>query len=173
MNVRNLPEIRSKDPKLHEALQDIIRAISTTAQQVNANPDGPAQPPPQVNAIKVSGANGRFHVAITDQNSQLSRGVSYFVEHADNPQFTNPITVEVGASRNLDLSLGNVTRYFRAYSSYSTSDPSAPVYHGGSASPVPVSGGGASGGPDFLPSEGSGTGIQGEGLSGFGPVPKR
>src|SRR6185369_9493 len=34
-------------------------------------------------------------------------------------------------------------------------------------------GGGAIGGPDFLPSEGSGTGTPGQGISGPGPVPFR
>ena len=66
-----------------------------------------------------------------------------------------------------------MTRYFRAYSAYASSAAGPPVYFGGVGAPLPVAGGGPVGGPAFLPSQGSGTGAPGEGLSGPGPVPFR
>jgi hypothetical protein len=76
-------------------------------------------------------------------------------------------------SRNISIPVGNQARYVRVFSSYSESAPSAPVYHGGAASPKAVNGGGSGPGPAFLPSQGSGTGAAGQGLSGPGPVPFR
>jgi hypothetical protein len=173
MAIRNLAYLREKDPRLYETITDLITQVSNVAQQTNSNPNGPPSAPPAINSIKVTGQNGFFHVAITDQNPSVSRGISYFVEHDSSPQFTNPQIIHIGTSRNVTLAMGDVTRYFRAYSSYQGSAPSAPAYHGSAANPLPVSGGGSNGGPAFLPSQGSGTGSQGQGLSGFGPIPSR
>lgn len=173
MNIRNLAAIREKDPKLYECLTDIISGMNNVAEQTNSNPNGAPQSPPAINALKVTAQNGHFSISITDQNPALSRGVEYFYEHADNPHFTNPQIVHIGTSRNATAFLGNVTRYFRAYSSYPWGSPSPPVYHGTQGQPLAVSGGGTNKGPAFLSSQGSGTGAQGQGLSGFGPVQKR
>ena len=172
MNVRNLEDIRAKDQKLYEALTDIINQHLNTSQQTNSNPIGNPEPPPAIAGLKVSASNGHFQVAINDPNP-IYRGVSYFVEHADNPNFTNPHVEELGASRNANFFFGNSTRYFRAYSAYGSSSPGAPAYHGDPAAPEPVSGGGSIAGPDFLASQGSGTGSPGQGLSGPGPIPFR
>lgn len=172
MNVRNLDYIRSKDPKLYEALADIISAHSNTAQQGNFNSTGQPAAPPSISNLTVSANDGHFSIAIHDPNP-IYRGVNYFVEHADNPHFTNPHVIDIGASRNHTVFLGNVTRYWRAYSAYQASPPSAPAYHGGGATPLPVTGGGTVGGPSFLSSQGSGTGAPGQGLSGPGVIPFR
>jgi hypothetical protein len=172
MNIRNLDDIRSRDPKFAEALEDIVGRLSTVAQQVNANPEGPPAPPNSPNAIAVTAQHGYFTIAISDQSQQLYRNVNYFIEHSAHPDFRDPQIVHIGTTRNAVLNLGNVTRYFRAYSAYPTSASSAPVYHGSAGKPLPVSGGGT-GAAAFLPSQGSGTGSQGQGLSGFGPIPYR
>ena len=130
----------------------------------------PNRPLP-INGLNVKAQNGHFSVALTD-NNQIYRGTSYFIEHADNPHFTNPTIVPLGPSRNANLFLGNVTRYFRAYSGLPVGPSSPPVYHGG-AQPIPVVGGGTVGGPAVLPSQGSGTGAAGVGLVGYGPVQYR
>lgn len=179
-DIRNLEFIRSLTSDSHpaygqrlfEALQDIIQNQQNVTSQVNGNVAGNPQPPPAVNGIKVSAQNGHFQIAVQDSN-EISRGISYHVEHADNPQFTNSQTVHLGPTRNANMFLGNVKRYFRAYSSYGSTAISAPAYHGGAATPEAVEGGGPIGGPSFLSSEGSGTGAAGVGLSGPGPIPFR
>lgn len=178
--VRNLAYLRSLSSKefpelgakLYEALTDIVGRQSNLEQQVNGNAQGQPAAPPAINALKVTAQNGHFSAAITD-NGNVFRGIQYYIEHADNPQFTNPTVVHLGDSRNWDKFLGNTTRYFRAYSSYASSPPSAAAYHGGAAAPQAVAGGGSVGGPAFQASQGSGTGAPGQGLQGPGQAPFR
>lgn len=167
--IRNIPQFGAK---LYESLQDIISQGGNVQQQTNANGTGQPQPPPGIDGVNVTGQNGHFNIAIKD-NNPLYRDVHYYVEHASNSQFTDPHVIHLGHTRNHSVFLGNVTRFFRAYSAYPSSKSSPPQYHGGAASPTPVNGGGAIGGPSFLPSEGSGTGAAGQGLSGPGPIPFR
>lgn len=180
MNIKNIDyisKLASKEfpelgPKLAEALKSIAQQTANVAQQLNGNGSGSPQPPPPVNGLKVTGKNGHFNIAIQDGN-KIFRDIHYYVEHSDNPHFTNPSVIHLGHSRNHSIFLGNVTRYWRAYSAYASSSTSSPAYHGSPTSPVGVVGGGTIGGPEFLPSEGSGTGAPGVGLSGPGPVPFR
>jgi hypothetical protein len=76
----------------------------------------------------------------------------------------------MGASRNLYVQLGNQTLFWRAYSQYIGSQPSAPITFG--SPPVAVVGGGSSG-PAPLPSAGSGVFPNGvlRGANGFGIHP--
>jgi hypothetical protein len=179
-SIRNLKYLRSLSSrdfpdlgvKLYEALSDMARHHENLAQQVNGNSTGEPTPPPPVDSVKVTGQNGHFNIAITD-NNPVFRDVHYYVEHADNPQFANPQIIHLGHTRNHNVFLGSVTRYWRAYSAYASSAASAPAYHGGQASPQAVNGGGSVGGPALQASQGSGTGTPGQGLSGPGPVPFR
>lgn len=170
--IRNLNDIRADDQKLYETLTDIISQVHNIAEQGNLNPAAHPEPPPAISKLTVSAANGHFQAAIEDPNP-IYRDVHYYLEHADNPHFTDSHIIHLGHSRNHSIFLGNTTRYWRAYSSYSSSPPGAPAYHGGAASPEPVTGGGTVGGPTFLRSQGSGTGTPGQGLSGPGPIPFR
>ena len=170
--VRNLDYIRDKDERLYEALSDIITHYTTQGQQTNSNAVGQPAPPPAVSSVNVTGRGGYLHVAINDQGN-IYRGIRYYVEHADNPHFTDAINVPMGDSRNVSIAVGNQTRYVRAYSAYISSGPSEAVYHGSQVQPTAVSGGGTSEGPLFLPSQSSGTAIPGQGISGPGPVPFR
>ncbi len=170
--IRNLEYIRNKDARLYEAISDLLAQHNTLAQQVNGNGVASPTPPPAVSGIDVTAQNGHFNVQIQDQGN-VYRGVKYFVEHADNPHFTNPTVVHLGDSRSWDKFLGNSTRYFRAYSSYASSPAGPAVYHGGAQNPRPVVGGGAIPGPPSQPSQGSGTGAPGEGLVGPGRTPFR
>lgn len=163
-----IPDIPEFGTKLRQALLSIQTAHNNIETQTNTDSSSIPSAPPSVNGITVKSQNGHFSVAVNDAN-QIYRGISYFVEHADNPHFTNPTIVPMGPARNMHLFLGNVTRYFRAYSAYGTGPSSAPVYHGGNQ-PVGVLGGGSVGGPSFLPSQGSGTGDAGVGLVGYGPT---
>jgi|SRR5580692_11781741 hypothetical protein len=174
MTIPNLDRIRAIPdigPFLYEALHSVQAQATSVEQQVNANPTGQPQAPPAINSLKVTGQNGHFQIAIQD-SSPIYRDIHYWAEHASNQNFTDPVVIHMGQSRNYNEFLGNVGRYWRAYSSYSSSPPSAPVYHGG-ASPQIVMGGGSVGGPNFAASEGSGTGAAGQGLQGPGVSPFR
>ena len=173
LSLRNLDYIRSKDPRLAETFKDLAEQFATLESQVNGSATGEPKAPPAINSLVVTAQNGHFSAAISDNNQSLYRGVGYFLEHADNPNFTDPQIIHLGTTRNWNGFLGNVTRFWRAYSAYPGSPSSAPAYHGGNAIPQPVSGGGTVPGAVFQPSQGSGTGAQGVGLSGFGPVPYR
>jgi hypothetical protein len=163
-----MPDIGSK---LYEVFQGILQQNQNVQQQTNTSGDTNPTPPPQVNGVQVSGANGYLHVAINDTNEVYS-GVQYYAEHADNPNFTDPQIVPMGSSRNTNIPVGNQSRYVRVYSSYQSSPPSPALYHGGNI-PVSVNGGGENSGPAFLPSQGSGTGLPGQGLTGNGITPFR
>lgn len=169
---KNLAWLRGENPRLYEIISAMTQQHSNLAQQVNGNSTGQPLPPPTVNNLTVTAQNGHFSAAIQD-NGSIFRGVNYFLEHSDSPNFTNPQTIHLGDTRNHTVFLGNVTRYFRAYSSYASSAPSSPVYHGSATRPLAVTGGGLIGGPSFSASQGSGTGSPGQGLQGPGRIPFR
>jgi hypothetical protein len=169
--IRNLDFIRAENPRLYEALSDILQQHQNLAQQVNGNSTGQPMPPPGIDKVTVTGQNGQFHIQIHHQ-APIYRGIQYYAEFSENAAFTQPHIIHMGDSREYTQFLGNRTYFWRAYAAYSSSPPSAPAYHGG-AQPKPVSGGGDIGGPMLLAPQGSGTGAPGEGLSGPGPIPFR
>jgi hypothetical protein len=170
---KNLNYIKQKDARLGEAIKGLLDGLMSVASQSNTSPQQPPSAPPPVNGVSVAARNGQMTISVTDTN-QVYRDIHYYAEHADNPQFQNPQIVHMGHSRNsLPIPIGNQTRYVRVYSSYGLGPPSAPVYHGSQAQPLPVAGGGADAGPSFLPSQGSGTGPTGVGLQGPGVQPFR
>lgn len=166
------PQAPELGTKLGETLESLQQSLGNVEQQTNSNASGPPQAPPAINMLNVTASNGHFQVAINHEGAEFYRGISYFVEHASNPQFTNPHIVDMGTSRNANLFLGNAIRYFRAYAAYPGSAPGPLAYHGGNQ-PQAVAGGGTVPGPSFAASQGSGTGAQGQGHSGFGRTPYR
>lgn len=170
LSPQSLDDLHQLGPKLYQALKSVQDAHNAVELQTNTNSHTEPTAPPPINNLHVSASNGHFQVAITD-NNEIYRGVQYFVEHADNPNFTNAVQTQASGTskRNHNEYLGDSARYFRAYSAYGTGPASKPVYHGG-AQPVAVTGGGSVGGPAFLPSQGSGTGAAGQGLVGNGDV---
>jgi hypothetical protein len=180
MQIPNIDWIRNAkqdDPqlpwKIAESLDAISKGSTTTEQQGNLNAQGQPEPPPNIQSVTATGANGYLHVAIQDNSENLSRGAEYFAEHSAFPDFRDAQIRPMGTSRQIDLPIGNATRYVRAYSAYPSSGPSAKVYHGGALNPTPVSGGSGDGPPAWLPSQGSGTGAPGQSGVGPGPLPKR
>lgn len=174
-SIRNLEWLRSlKDigARMYEIVSDLDGQHSALASQVNGSGQGLPKAPPSIAGLTVTGQNGHFNIAIHDQGP-VYRGINYFVEHADNAHFTNPHVIDLGASRNHNVFLGNTTRYWRAYSSYAGSPPGKPAYHGSQIAPTPVQGGGSVGSPSFTLSSGSGTGAVGAGLQGPGVAPYR
>jgi hypothetical protein len=165
--------VQQLDPLLAKALSDLEQRITTMASQVAANPYGVVSTPPNISGLTVVAANGIFDVQIQD-NSPVLRGINYFLEYSTTPDFAQPHVVDLGASRSYRANWGNQTLYFRAYSQYVTSSPSATVYFGPSNNPTAVVGGGAAG-PAPQPSTGSGTASNTgqQGGSGFGYQPSR
>lgn len=171
---RNRQALLEENPKLAEALDDILGHINTTMTQTNSSPNGQVTPPPTPNSLVVNGAHGIFDAAISDNSSEVNRGINYFLEYSKSPSFSAPTQISLGPSRNWRGHLGNQTLYWRANSSYLTSPRSDHAYHGTQTQPVAVSGGGVNTGPELSPSQGSGTSAGGTGSDGaFGNQPTR
>jgi hypothetical protein len=159
--------------RLAEMMNQVNEGVTNVEQQTNSNAQGQPLPPPPINNLKVTASQGHFSAEINHEGAQFYRSPNYFLVHADNPQFTNPHIVDLGASRNWNGFLGNTNRYFAAYASYQSSPPSPMTYHGGRGQPQIVKGGGSVPGAVFGASQGSGTGTAGVAHSGPGPVPFR
>jgi|SRR5579872_3059940 len=167
----NIPGAPDLGTKLAEWMEQTGRAFNNLEQQTNSNATGTPEAPPPINSLNVTANDGHFQIAINHDGAEFYRGVRYFVEHSDSPQFSNYHTEELGTTRNANLFLGNATRYFRAYAAYPASPPGPPIYFGGKGQPQPVTGGGTVPGPAFAPSQGSGTGTANQGPpSGPGPT---
>jgi hypothetical protein len=169
LTVAQLAPLKDRDPYLYETLTKIVSALNATSQRAGVDPSVPAPAPSRIASINVQAANGWFDISITDP-SDARPGLFYFAESDVTPAFSAPRVYFMGASRNLYLQLGNQALYWRAYSQYVGSQPSAPVSFG--SPPVAVIGGGASGPPPQA-SQGSGALPNGlvRGGNGFGANP--
>ena len=170
LNIPQLAQIKGRDPYLYEALRQVVGAVNAVGRATGVDPSGSISAPDPIGGVSVIAADGIFDVAITD-NSAVNRGIFYFAESDISPDFTAPRVYFLGSSRNLRVALGNVTLYWRAYSQYMGSLPSAPVTFGSPA--TGVAGGGASTGPALQTSSGSGTATGQQGGSGFGVATQR
>jgi len=169
LTVAQLAPLKDRDPYLYEALVKIVSAVNATSQRAGVDPSGPSLAPPQIAALTVRAANGWFDISIADPSNSRP-GLFYFAESDITPGFNAPRVYFLGSSRNLYVQLGNQSLYWRAYSQYIGSQPSAPVTFGTPA--LPVSGGGLTG-PSPLLSQGSGAAANGvaPGGNGFGLHP--
>ena len=174
MSYANESHVRALDPLLHKALESIVQQVQNVATQVAATPVGSTNAPPTISALTVVASGGTFDIQVQD-NSPVQRGINYFVEYSTAPDFAQPHVVDLGAARTYRATWGNQTLYFRAYSQYPTSPPSATVYFGPANAPTAVAGGGASAGPTPQASTGSGTAPNNgqQGGAGFGYTPTR
>jgi hypothetical protein len=171
LQLPQLKTIESTDPRLADSLSRLQSAVNTLGAGTGVDPAGQTPAPAQIAAISVLAADGIFDIAITD-NSSVTRGINYFVESDTSAGFNAPQVYSLGPSRNLRVALGNLTLYWRGYSQYLGSAPSAPVSFG--SPPTAVTGGGSSGPPQQA-SSGSGTasGNGQQGGSGFGKTASR
>jgi hypothetical protein len=167
LKIGQLAQIKSDSPYVYEALTQIVNAVNSLGRATGVDPSGTIGPPAPIGSVNVTAADGIFDLAITD-NSAVNRGIFYFAEFDVTPAFSRPIVHFLGSSRNLRVMLGNQTLYWRAYSQYLGSDPSAPVNFGTPA--TAVSGGGTATGPQLQASSGSGTAPGTAGGSGFGEL---
>lgn len=167
LKIGQLAQIKSESQYVYEALTQVVSGVNAVGRATGVDPSGSIAAPSPVGSVSVVAADGIFDVAITD-NSSVNRGIFYFAESDVTPAFSNPYVHFMGSSRNLRVSLGNQTLYWRAYSQYLGSETSSPVAFG--APPTAVVGGGTATGPALQSSQGSGTASGSEGGSGFGLV---
>jgi len=163
LNIPQLAQIKARDPYAYEALRALQAAVNSLAQLVGVDPSGSLTPPAVIGGISVSASGGVADISITD-NSAVTKAIRYFVEYDTSQNFTAPYVIYLGPSRNARLAVGGLTLYFRAYSQYQGSEPSAPVTYGNP--PASVACGGS--GPALQASQGSGTASGAQGGSGFG-----
>jgi len=167
LKIGQLAQIKGESPYIYEALTQLVNAVNAVGRATGVDPSGSISPPAPIGSLNVTAAGGIFDLAITD-NSAVHRGIFYFAESDTTPAFARPYVYFLGSSRNYRVALGNQTLYWRAYSQYLGSDPSAPVTFG--TPPAAVTGGGSTAGPALQPSQGSGTGPGTAGGSGFGKL---
>ncbi|HXP78299.1 MAG TPA: hypothetical protein VN976_00195 [Verrucomicrobiae bacterium] len=167
LKIGQLAQIKSDSPYVYEALTQLVNGVNAVGRATGVDPSGSIAVPSPIGSLNVTAADGIFDLALTD-NSTLNRGIFYFAESDTTPAFAQPYVHFLGSSRNLRISMGNQTLYWRAYSQYLGSETSEPVTFG--SPPTAVTGGGTAAGPALQPSNGSGTASGSEGGSGFGQV---
>ncbi len=167
LKIGQLAQIKSDSPYVYEALTQIVNAVNAVGRGTGVDPSGTIAAPSPIGNLNVTAADGIFDLLITD-NSSVNRGIYYFAESDTTPAFSRPYVHFLGSSRNLRISMGNQTLYWRAYSQYLGSDPSEAVTFG--TPPTAVAGGGTAPGPALQLSSGSGTASGTDGGSGFGQV---
>jgi hypothetical protein len=167
LKISQLAQIKSESTYIYEAMTQVAGGVNAVGLVTGVDPSGTIDPPATIGSLNVLAADGIFDLAITD-NSAVRRGIFYFAESDTTPSFGQPYVHFLGSSRNLRIAMGNQTLYWRAYSQYLGSDPSAPVTFGTPA--TAVAGGGTAAGPALQTSMGSGTAAGGQGGSGFGVI---
>jgi hypothetical protein len=167
LTIGQLAQIKSDSPYVYEALTQLVNGVNSVGRATGVDPSGSIAAPSPIGSLSVVAQDGIFDLAITD-NSTLNRGIFYFAESDVTPAFSSPYVHFMGSSRNLRVSLGNQTLYWRAYSQYLGSETSNPVTFGNP--PTAIAGGGTATGPALQTSMGSGTASGSEGGSGFGQV---
>lgn len=160
---QHLEALKDVHPQLYEFGRGVVGLFDGLGHQLGISLDKVNQAPPNLVNFSVVGQNGFFDCAIQDHSSP-NPGITYYMEYSANPSFLRDSTfvIDMGASRNLHVFLGNATYYWRAYSKYPTSQANTPVIFGGNASPIAVNGGGMQApltAPQ--PSQGSGGGVNG------------
>lgn len=150
-------------------------AIETTASNASVSPVSQIAAPAPPESISVSTA-GEMMQVVVNHIAPIQKGVRYLTHIATNPQFTNAIVIDHGASRapqHITLPTksadGSITHsyYVATIAQYPGSAPSAPTFYGGAA-PKAVTMSGTTQ-MDIQPGTGSGTAKNGgQALVGLG-----
>jgi hypothetical protein len=154
LTIPQLQQIEGDNPYLYEALKRIVGAVNSLGSRIGVDPAPAVQsvpgetivPPPAPAAMQVTGARGTFSVLIAPPaglpaQSAASPLISFFLEASADAAFTQPLVYPLGGSLTASISLGNVTRYWRARAKYLDSDYGPYVYFGTAAQPTAVAGG--------------------------------
>lgn len=164
----DLQHLNTIDPsgRLLEIVRKLEAGVNNVAVQTNAAPVGVPEPPPQVSAVNVQVLAPGIHQVNAVDNAPVRRGITYHFEMSTTPNFQTGtfVLATSGPSRTAIVPTGAGPLFWRAYSQYMTSDPSAPTYAQGS---VDAGGGVRSA---SLGGTGSGTepSVQPQGGAGFG-----
>jgi hypothetical protein len=154
------------DKETAAALRKVEEAVNHLAKNTGGAPIGETSAPRPIQQLQVKVSGEQAHAVITDNNS-IQKNVNYFLEYATEPNFLQPHVADLGTSRgtvltlptNQDAVVGRAavphSWYFRAFSQYPGSKPSAHVYYGGTR-PQAVTMQGTTN-LTLLPSTGSGT----------------
>ena len=129
LKIGQLAQIKSDSPYVYEALTQLVNGVNAVGRATGVDPSGAIAAPSPIGSLNVTAADGIFDLAITD-NSTVNRGIFYFAESDTTPAFSQPYVHFLGSSRNLRISIGNQTLYWRAYSQYLGSETSQPVAFG-------------------------------------------
>jgi hypothetical protein len=165
--VENAVDVPTMAKKLGQYLRRYVAtAIQTTASNAAVAPNGNIAAPAPPESINVTTA-GELMQVVVNHTAPIQKGVRYITHIATNPQFTNAIIVDHGASRvppHISLptktGAGATHNYYVAtIAQYPGSPPSKPTFYGG-ASPVAVTMGGTTQ-MDIQPGTGSGTATNG------------
>ena len=169
----DLQHLNTLDPsgRLLAMMKKLEQGINNTAQQVNASPVGATEAPPQISGIAVVPKGGGVHQVTLQDNNPVNRGIFYFADYSQDPNFSTFTTVNMGPSRQIDVPAGTGDLHWRGYSQYQTSPPSEPVYHGVAVNSTGTTASAAAG----IAGTGSGTepSVQPQGAAGFGFNPDR
>lgn len=138
-----LSEIENAWPKLGIFLRSkVIPAINTLGQNSAVAPVGEIAAPARPGQVNVKVAGEIAHITI-DDSQQMLRGIHYHIELATNPQFSAPLVIHLGPSRQHFISLptkddAGATHdwHARAYSQYQGSQPSGFTFYGGGNAPL-------------------------------------
>lgn len=138
LDLPKLGKLKTISTDLHDTVKQIQSYVNAFSVQMglDANRSFPAPGPPQQVIASVAAATGLMQVSIVDKQPK-GRLINYFVDYANNPAFTNAITVPMQATRTCRMYLGVGTYYVRAYSQYFGSNPSQKINVGG-AVPTPL-----------------------------------
>lgn len=159
---RALTEWQHEDSTKAGLIERLINGINTLADNTASSAVGRLAPPPPINGLTVSTGGEYAHVTI-QHSGPIQQGVHYFVEVANNENFSGAHPIHFGSSRTRDpihLAPFDETGapqkwYVRGFAQYPGSDPSVPVAYGG-ASPTPITTTGTTR-LNWNPSTGSGT----------------
>lgn len=169
-----LTDIENSFPKLGLFLRNsILPAINALGQNAAVAPVGKIAAPAPPESVNVTTA-GEYMQVTVNHSAPIQKGVQYLTHISTNPQFSQPIVHDHGASRSpapfplptKDATGANHSYYVGTVAQYPGSDPSPMTYYGGS-SPAPITMGGTTQ-MALLPSTGSGTGSNSGQQSGVG-----
>jgi hypothetical protein len=133
---RNSSYVRTLDPYLHDALQDLASKIGNVAKQTGSSLTGqPSAPPAPPAALSVAVANGVLTATIT---ASPTPGVNYSLQFSTAANFTSPITINLGQSTAYMRPATANTYYWRCYATLGASAPSIMTYYGSQAAPTAV-----------------------------------
>lgn len=169
-----LVDIENSFPKLGIFLRNsILPAINALGQNAAVAPVGKIAAPAPPESVNVT-TSGEYMQVTVNHSAPIQKGVQYLTHISTNPQFSQPIVHDHGASRSpvpfvlpTNDGTGAAHQYYvGTVAQYPGSDPSPMTYYGGS-SPQPVTMSGTTA-MSLLPSTGSGTGSNSGQQSGVG-----